>query len=222
MENKYFGDVKNVSMAELINWFMIEYTDLVDDMHNCTHAAKTNEPNIYHIEGDVFCHSMMVCQEARNDNIIVKLVALLHDSGKVDASETFDYYDKEKINKMTDEKLKEKYSKEYNEWNEWNESKESKEPVFQNTFKGYLLTKKEGKYRNRFVGHEGISAWMSIAPLKRLKSYGVITEEDINEIFKSISLHSNLFNRIKDGKEHKPEQIVNLFSDFTEYKNYIK
>ena len=192
MENKYFRDVKNVTMSELINWFQVEYTELADDMKNSDHHANSNEPNPYHLEGDIFCHTMMVCQRAEDDPITVKLTALLHDLGKPLARDVIpfgapkpDYNGEARIivNEPTSHSRKEK---------------------------------------TIFRGHEGISAWMALAPLKQLEVIGVITNEDIEEIFQSISLHSSLFNRIKDSKEHKPEQIVNIFEDYEVYENFVK
>lgn len=77
-----FKDFKNPTMPELINWFLVNYSELASDMKNSYHENEVFSPNPYHIEGDVFCHTMMVCQEAKNDHIVVKLSALLHDIGK--------------------------------------------------------------------------------------------------------------------------------------------
>ena len=192
----HFRDKEKVSMAELVNWFQIEYTELANAMKTSDHNAKNNEPNPYHLEDNVWSHTMMVCQEARNDNIIVKLVALFHDIGKPKARDEIPF-NKPKPN--------------YNG--------EARISHFSDEQK---IVENERETKTIFRGHEGISAWMAIDPLKHLESLGVINEEQVNEVFKSISLHSNLFNRIKDGKEHKPEQIANMFDKYAEYVNYVK
>jgi len=87
------------NMTELISWFQMEYPYLVQDMRNATHHLTTNdcldneldysEPrckpqslNPYHLEGSVFCHTMMVCKQAENAFYEVQIAALLHDIGK--------------------------------------------------------------------------------------------------------------------------------------------
>lgn len=76
--------------------------------------------------------------------------------------------------------------------------------------------------RVHFRGHEGISFWYAIDPLYELKRLGVINESEMNEILKIISLHGVLFNRIKDGKEFKPEKIVGAFGSVQEFNRYVK
>ena len=49
--NNFFKDIKDPSINELIYWFMVEYTELVDNMHESCHAVTTNEPNPYHTCG---------------------------------------------------------------------------------------------------------------------------------------------------------------------------
>lgn len=84
-------------MWELVSWFQLEYPELVSDMRKCTHHLKEDECNLidlekgdlsdgdlnpYHLEGDVFCHTMMVCKQAENMPYEVQIAALLHDIGK--------------------------------------------------------------------------------------------------------------------------------------------
>ena len=188
---EYFKDIKNPTMSELVNWFQIEFTDLANDMKNSNHNAVDSEPNPYHLEDSVWTHTMMVCLQAQNDNIVVKLAALLHDIGKPSARDVLPFgapkpdYNGEGRPTVT-------------------------EPIKHNR-----------KIKTIFRGHEGISFWYSIDVLKKLQSYGVIDEDDINEILQHVSLHGALFNRLKDGKEHKPEQVVNMFEDVLMYKDYI-
>ena len=79
---EFFKDATEPTMDELVNWFQIEYTELCTEMKTSDHATSPNEPNPYHLEGTVWAHTMIVCQEARNDHKIVKIAALLHDIGK--------------------------------------------------------------------------------------------------------------------------------------------
>lgn len=70
-------------MYEIVEWFQKKYPKLVLEMWNSTHHnTETKDVNPYHIEGDVWCHSMMVCKQAEDCNLNVKLAALLHDIGK--------------------------------------------------------------------------------------------------------------------------------------------
>lgn len=89
------------TMTELVSWFQMEYPRLVRRMKNSNHhlthqdvddrldidSARfglTKNLNPYHIEGDVWTHTMMVCKQAENAPYTVKLAALLHDIGKPD------------------------------------------------------------------------------------------------------------------------------------------
>lgn len=84
------------TMDEIIYWFQLEFPDLVKDMKESEHT--TNKPNPYHLEGSVWTHCMMVCQEARYDSIQNKLAALLHDLGK---PKTRNAIERENIQKST-------------------------------------------------------------------------------------------------------------------------
>jgi len=69
-----------MNMSELISWFQIEYPDLVKSMQECSHHGEHLNP--YHLEGSVFCHTMMVCLKAQYAPYEVQIAALLHDIGK--------------------------------------------------------------------------------------------------------------------------------------------
>lgn len=70
--------------TELLKWFKSKYPDLVDMMRNCNHDYDSDNQNNFHLEGDVFCHSMMVLKEADKNFLPfeLKVAALLHDTGK--------------------------------------------------------------------------------------------------------------------------------------------
>lgn len=78
-------------MNQIINEFMIKHPKLVKEMQNCDHAYSENKLNPYHIEGDVWCHTMMVCKEielitkdikSEEDKKELMWAALLHDVAK--------------------------------------------------------------------------------------------------------------------------------------------
>ena len=67
-------------MNELIIWFQKEYPHLVEEMKNCSHHGDDLNP--YHLEDDVWSHTMLVCKQAENFDYPTKIAALLHDIGK--------------------------------------------------------------------------------------------------------------------------------------------
>jgi len=70
----------------------------------------------------------------------------------------------------------------------------------------------ETKKRVNFIGHEGISSYLAIKPLKELLSYGVITKEEMEDILFIISQHGTLFNNIdKEGNMLKKENVFSKF-----------
>jgi len=71
-------------MVEFIDWFQINYPKLKELLHRCQHNFDENETNPYHVEGDCWSHTMMVCKvaELRGYNRVVQVSALLHDIGK--------------------------------------------------------------------------------------------------------------------------------------------
>lgn len=71
-------------MKDLIEWFQLNYPEIKRDMQRCQHNFNDRDINPYHIEGDCWTHTMMVCKiaEIKEYNRAVKLSALLHDIGK--------------------------------------------------------------------------------------------------------------------------------------------
>ena len=100
------GDCSMKTMVELISWFQMEYPSLVRDMKQSNHhrtymddirlelknngtaqkdhrlLSSPTDLNPYHLESDVFTHTMMVCKQAENYPYLVQVAALLHDIGK--------------------------------------------------------------------------------------------------------------------------------------------
>ena len=71
-----------MQMFELVTWFQKEYPELVKSMHESSHHNVGVDFNPYHLEGDVWTHTMMVCKQAENMPYEVQIAALLHDIGK--------------------------------------------------------------------------------------------------------------------------------------------
>jgi len=71
-------------MIELLSWFQTNYPHLQKALQECTHHFDNQNLNPYHIEGDCWSHTLLVCKvaELREYDIVVKVSALLHDIGK--------------------------------------------------------------------------------------------------------------------------------------------
>jgi len=71
-------------MTQLIEWFSTTYPKHKEALLNCHHNFNEHETNPYHIEGDCWSHTMMVCKvaELKGYDKIVQVSALLHDLGK--------------------------------------------------------------------------------------------------------------------------------------------
>ncbi len=71
-------------MIELLKWFQINYPELKKALLACHHNFDDSETNPYHIEGDCWSHTMLVCKIAQLNGYsrVVQVAALLHDIGK--------------------------------------------------------------------------------------------------------------------------------------------
>lgn len=71
-------------MLELLEWFQTNYPELKQALLHCHHNYNDEETNPFHIEGDCWSHTMMVCKIAQLHNYdrVVQVAALLHDIGK--------------------------------------------------------------------------------------------------------------------------------------------
>jgi len=76
-------------MIILLNWFQTNYPQLKKALLECHHNFDESQTNPYHIEGDCWSHTMMVCKiaELRGYDRVVQVSALLHDIGKPQARE---------------------------------------------------------------------------------------------------------------------------------------
>ncbi len=78
---------------DIVEWFQLSFPELVQKMKNSNHHYDEKTLNPYHIESDVFTHTMMVCLQAKNiapENDYVRWSSLLHDIGKPDARKVND------------------------------------------------------------------------------------------------------------------------------------
>lgn len=71
-------------MNKLISWFQLNYPHFVKEMKNVSHHFDEQNLNPYHLEGDVWTHTTLVCNDARriSKSVNVYIAALLHDIGK--------------------------------------------------------------------------------------------------------------------------------------------
>ena len=71
-------------MTEFIDWFSTTYPQYKEALLNCHHNFNDSETNPYHVEGDCWSHTMMVCKvsQLKGYNKTVQISALLHDIGK--------------------------------------------------------------------------------------------------------------------------------------------
>lgn len=80
----------------LVVWFIKNYNDLVLEMMKADHTVDPMQPNIWHAEGTVWTHTMMVMTwiEAQRDKLfdedytVLITAAMLHDTGKPSCLET--------------------------------------------------------------------------------------------------------------------------------------
>ena len=202
-----FLDKSRPTMNELIVWVMKNYTALVDNMQEATHAVKTDEPNPYHSgDNSIWTHTMLVCQRAEisseeNYNKITLITALLHDIGKPESMVEMPFEAKKAVYTESNEIRN-------NGMNAGKDSGMNRE------------IPKSGKKR-AFRGHEGISFYKAIEIANALEKEGVIDLEEKKEVLQIVGLHGTLFDRIKDGEEYKPEKVIAKFDNMRTYKNFV-
>jgi len=71
-------------MIQYLHWFQTTYPELKRSLLECHHNFDNSDTNPYHVEGDCWSHTMMVCKIAqlKEYDSVVKVAALLHDIGK--------------------------------------------------------------------------------------------------------------------------------------------
>jgi len=72
------------SMIEFLTWFQTHYPHLKKTLLESNHNFDDSDVNPYHVEGDCWSHTMMVCKiaELKGYDKVVQVSALLHDIGK--------------------------------------------------------------------------------------------------------------------------------------------
>jgi len=99
------------NVHNLVKWFQLKYPKVVKSMKEANHHYSGEELNPYHLESDVFTHTMMVVLEASrykgamDDNLYnqVLICALLHDIGKPMARR--ENHEKKRVNFYSHEPL---------------------------------------------------------------------------------------------------------------------
>jgi len=67
---------------QILKSFYENFPELIESMKNTNHNYDNENLNPYHLEGDVWTHTMMVYSQVQSNSIAVLLAALLHDIGK--------------------------------------------------------------------------------------------------------------------------------------------
>lgn len=198
---EYFKIKTEPTMNELVNWFQIKYTRLADTMKLSNHNAAPDEPNPYHIEDNVWAHTMMVCLQAENENKIVKICALLHDTGKPESREIIPFEKKKPVH------------------TESNQIRNDGKNLGVDSGLQRVMPKSGTK--SHFRGHEGLSFYKATSVLNDLETEGVIDTSEKIQILSIISLHGTLFDSItKDGQMRKPEKVFQKFEDSDWFENF--
>lgn len=75
--------------AYLVTWMLQQHADYVARMRQCSHHYSDRHLNPWHLEGDVWSHTLLVLKayaQSEQLDVCVALTALLHDIGKVGAA----------------------------------------------------------------------------------------------------------------------------------------
>ena len=200
----YFPDKNNININQLVYWFQVKFPTLCDEMNECKHAFKTDEPNPYHIENSVWAHTMMVCLQAENNNSnkIVLISALLHDIGKPEARDVIPFEAKKPAHTESNEIR--------------NEGKNDGKDSGLNR-----IVPPSGKKTHQ-RGHEGLSFYKAISVLNELQKEGVVSDYEKTEILTIISLHGTLFDSINEnGEMIKPNKVFDKFRSPETFVNLV-
>ncbi len=110
-----------MSLNKILTWFYKNYNNYVLKMKESDHNFNNELLNPYHIEGDVWTHTLMVLKEANKltNDIEVLLSALLHDIGKPDSKEIVNekcrFFNHENISSFLSIDILKKYNEDFPE-----------------------------------------------------------------------------------------------------------
>lgn len=187
--------------VNIIKYFNKKYPTLVNLMKKTEHGY--NNLNDYHLEGSVWTHTMMVLKELENESKELQLAALLHDVGKPFSIEIVD-----KLEKSKD--LAKDFPEEFLEYSSKN--------ISEITFMEYLEDN-PSRYKKRFIGHEGISFYISIDVLSDMVKDNLISENEKILCLKLIVDHGSIFDYLEDDKIDK---LKNMFNNEEYFKNLLR
>lgn len=69
----------------IVEWIQTHYMPLVNSMMNCSHHSFENQSlNPYHLEGDVWSHTLLTLEKAKDLNKLIQFALLCHDIAKPD------------------------------------------------------------------------------------------------------------------------------------------
>lgn len=89
------------NVDELVYWFKLHFPEYVKEMEETQHGTD-GRSNLYHTEGSIWTHTMMVLIQADNFDMpkAVKIAALLHDLGKPNSAVLVDKDNQETIKRF--------------------------------------------------------------------------------------------------------------------------
>ena len=110
-------------LNKILIWFYKNYNDYVLEMKGSDHNYNNELLNPYHMEGDVWTHTLMVLKEANRltNDVDVLLSALLHDIGKPKSKEVVNekcrFFNHENISSFISIDILKKYNNDFPEDN---------------------------------------------------------------------------------------------------------
>jgi predicted kinase len=201
---------------KILHWFLKTYPDLVKEMKSVTHHVDDETFSVYHAEGDIFTHTMIVYNLLQRESTELKLTALLHDIGKVStrhvkplkSSASFTFH--ENVSMFEAIKILEQFQKDFPEENidpvkivkaigwhqllhkigEFNEEKE------------FSLPEEDRQWLNHFFGND-LEFYEFMVKFGRADGQGRICEDmdflDRRYEFLDVFIPEEMYH-IKDGK----------------------
>ena len=218
---KLFRNENEPTMNELVYWIQVRFPAVVLEMKESNHNAFNDDPNPYHIEDNVWAHTMMVCLRAEISasekyNKIPLITALLHDLGKPASRGVIPF-------EANDIRNNSRYPAAMIDGMNFDELKERFFGIFvkrrfsnRDEFADYLKSLNK-EVKTHFRGHEGLSFYKAIPLVQDLKKIGVLNQEEMEDVLRVISLHGTLFDSIDENGEMKKQSKV-----FDKFENTLR